>query len=268
MSKRKFANWDEAAMYAADKYERSVAAKKSKYAAKFQPKRVAPTVKKYVKKAIARAEETKVTTEPYASAITTVTAVNSGAAPIIFNLIPQLPNDTDGGSRIGTKVHPKKLVLQGSFIRRNAAATDAPLLVKLFIGRVKDNYDTPVLADFNQLFYGTNGAVTNASSLVKDTAYYPINTDAWDIKYVKTMLIGLADGSSTTSNNTAQSNYEINIDCTKYIKKTWRYTAGNNYPENDGLFAFIVPWTVDESTPAGVYQCAFNLTKSLRFSDA
>jgi len=231
-------------------------------------KKAKATIAKFVRKAIAKNEELKISSEPYAAAVTTITAVNSGAAPLIFNLLPSLPNGDTQGTRVGNKVKVKELRLKGCVYRRGAAATDAPLLVRLYIGRLRDNLDTPVLADFNKLFYGTNGAETNASSQVRDTMYYPIQNDYWDIKYVKTMFLGLAGGTTTFSSNDVKTDYEIDIDCTKYVKKLWKYSAGNNYPQNDGLFAFLVPWTLDESAPAGVYQAAFALTKTCKYSDA
>lgn len=231
-------------------------------------KAVAPSVRKYVKKAITSNEEVKISSEAYAAGVTTITAVNSGAAPLVFNLLPSLPNSSSPGNRVGNRVKCKELRLQGTFFRRGAAATDAPLLVRLYIGRVRDNFDTPVLADFNKLMYGTNGAEVNASSLVRDTMYYPIQSDHWDIKYVKTMLLGLAGGTTTYTSNDVKTDYEVDVDCTKYVPKIWRYSAGDNYPQNTGLFAFMVPWTMDESVPAGAYQCGFALTKTVKFTDA
>lgn len=231
-------------------------------------KKVAPSVKKYVKKAIGKTEEVKVSCELYASAVTTITAVDSTTPPLAFNLMPSLPNGDTQGTRVGNRVKVKELRLKGSFFRRGAAATDAPLMVRVYIGRLRDNLSTPALADYNKLFYGTNGAENGAVSLARETMYQPIQNDYWDIKYAKTMFLGLNDGTTIYSSNDTKTDFEIDIDCTKYVKKLWKYSAGNNYPQNDGLFAFFIPWTMDETTPAGVYQCGFTLTKTIKYSDS
>lgn len=248
--------------------DRGVKRKRASRSKTVSAKKVSPSVKKYVARAIIKAEEVKVSSEPYAAAVTTITAVNSSTMPIAFSLLPSLPNGDTQGTRVGNSIKVKELRLKGCVYRRGAAATDAPLMVRLYIGRLRDNLDTPVLTDYNRLFYGTNGAETNASSQVRDTMYYPIQSDYWDIKYVKTMFLGLAGGTTTYSSNDVKTDYEIDLDCTKYVKKLWKYSAGNNYPQNEGLFAFLVPWTMDESAPAGVYQAAFALTKTIKYSDS
>lgn len=265
-ARKRAREFDLAMMAAADAVE--FGPKKRRFSKPTAVKAVAPSIRKYVKKAITNNEEVKISSEPYAAAVTTVTVVNSTNAPITFNLLPSLPNGNTQGDRVGNRIKIKELRLKGCVYRRGAGATDAPLLVRLYIGRLRDNNDTPALADFNKLFYGTNGAETNASSQTRATMYYPIQNDHWDIKYVKTMFIGLNDGTTTYSSNDTKTDYEIDIDCTKYVKKIWKYSAGDNYPQNEGLFAFIIPWTMDESAPVGVYQAAFALTKTVKYIDS
>lgn len=235
-------------------------------------KKVTPSVKKYVKKAIGLSQEVKENVVGINSGSTyVIQIVNSATVAGYWNLLPSIVIGTDDGQRVGSKIDPKKLILSGSIWRRTNSPTDAPYTVRMHIGRLKNQYNTPALADQNLFLRGTNGTITGPAIQAKNLLDLPINDDYWDVKYTRDFQLGLSTtGASNYQNNDKAVEYRFKVDCTKFIKKHWTYTTGNQYPQNDGLFVWFLPYTMDESAPVGTPNTTIAVTgyATLKYTDA
>jgi len=209
---------------------------------------VTPAVRKYVRKAVRGEGELKVTSDPWATNPFTLGLVNSANMPTVVYCTPLITAGTSQGQRVGAKVRPVKLVVQGTLSRLSTQATASPFFVKAVVCKLKLTTIAPVQADLNAMMYGTGGASVGPSTLAMETMDYPWNTDNFTIVWERMFKIGQASSATIPyTNNDFQNSFRFKVDLSRAVKKTWHYVSGNNYPQNDGLYLMFLPWTYDES---------------------
>jgi len=232
--------------------KRSRRSRKSGYTS-FTRRTVPLPVKAYVKRAIASSEENKVTIRYFSHA--GISATDVATLPLILNLVDNTVQGTGVCNRLGNKIKIKKCILDITMARSSATGpANPPLYVTVVIARVKNGYDTPVLADLNNLKLGDSTAgtetVTGIYSADLRTMMSPYNKDYWDIKKIKHFKIwnaGNSTAGTTFINNDFKTMVNMKINVAKYMKKLWTFSPGNNFPQNEGLFAMFFANTIDDS---------------------
>lgn len=216
---------------------------------------VPAAVKRYVKRATANAGETKlfVVRPGGGGGASALAEVNAGVAPVTIVLAPSITQGDAADERIGNKVKVVRSFFRGTLTRSQSAAGGPNFYIRLVIAKLKNSTNSPGLNDYNDILYDTPGAVpTNFSTRLLFTKSLPYNKDMWTICYEQEFKIGAAGNTNAPyQNNDFVTSANFNVDITKYFKKTWLYTPGNPLPNNDGLYAFFVPWSADEAAPAG-----------------
>lgn len=212
---------------------------------------VSKSVKVYVKRQISKNIEDKIAVFQYPQS--GISKTDTLTAPLTLNAIPSVNQGVEVCDRTGNKLKCKKLMFNCTISRSSLSPTTAvPQYVCVVIGRVKANYDTPVLSDFNLLKYQqTNtGAPTMGGIYSTDmrTLLSPYNKDVWDIKAVRYFKCFNASGMPNPFvNNDFNILCDFRMDLTKYVKKIWTYSNTTSQPENEGLYVNFYAVNIDSS---------------------
>jgi len=208
-----------------------------------------------------------------------IITTSAGTGPAIQNIIPNIPQGVSDGNRLGNEVRVKKAYLNIAISRRAVNAQDSPVYMCIYIGRLYNSMDTPADADFNMLYRATGSTTTGlytAAAAAVNTMLSDINTDDWKIYFKKIVKMGNSNylannttaASEAYSNNDFKNTFVKRINITKMLHKRWKFNNSvNDFPENDGLFLFVVPVTVDASTPTGP-NYTLTATSVVRYTDA
>jgi len=214
-------------------------------------RKVPVAVKKYVKRALDNRIEDKegaVTGSIGFWQQTTVSIISSYAN----SLIPSVAFGNTVSTRIGNEITVKKYMLKGYlYLNSSGLSAQNPYVpgqyhVRIFIGRLKRDFSTPLTSDYNVLL--RTGAATlpfDSSSLL--SLCRTVNRETWTIYYDKIHKIGTAGPANTgvtfntdsgIANNDFSMTKAINIDCTKMIRKKLKFLDNNLLPTNTGLYIF------------------------------
>lgn len=233
------------------KYARKKAVTKRVIRRRRVPTKVA-TIKTIVRKALDRRIENK-------EAATTSTLFMyqqlqvSLISSYVSNLIPIIASNTQVSGRVGNQIKVKNFYLNGMlYLNSSGLAGQNPYVpgqwhVRLFIGRLKRDISTPLTSDLNQLLRtGSSTVPFDSSSFL--SLCRNINKDVWTIYYDRIHKIGTSQPSNTgttfnTSSGIANNDFnlskKIRINCTKFIKNTFKYNdLATNTPTNTGLYIF------------------------------
>lgn len=242
-------------MYRRKTYRRK-ALKRTYKRKSYAPKRKMTSIKKVVKREIARAIEDK-TAQYYDGAAGLQSVLSASfAATNMFPLGPStafspIINQGAGqSSRIGNRIKTKKLVVKGSLypLPYDVSTNNSPqpLLVKCWIMYDKTNPtvepDPKGSGDFFQLGGSSKGFANNLTDM-----WAPVNTDRYRVLTTRTFKLGYSDYSATPNtapyvnqqqfrNNDFPMSVNFSIDCTKYYPKDVRFNDNNALPTTRGLF--------------------------------
>jgi len=235
-------------------------------------KNVVPeAVKKYVQKYVSANEETKIAVGIFSGA--GVTQTDNLTTPLTYNALCPVFQGAEACDRVGTKIKVKKCMVRYCLSRTSTSAANPPLVTYVVVGRLRNSYDTPVLADFNMMKCANSGAGAFTkgpiTSIDRRTFMTPFNLDVWDIKLVKKHKVWNASNTTALgySNNDFKGYDEGSIDLTPYLKKEWRYMdTTNQLPENEGLYIMCFAMCTDSLTfTNGI---AIDLIETVEFQDA
>lgn len=228
--------------------KKPISSKSKKFTRKFTGSRgVAPAVKKYVAKKLAKVSEVK-------TVVTTLSDLQTGNYAMIkpyvqdlgcgiISLTEAMDNVGQGvgqGDRIGNKITVKKNMFKGYIYAINNTLTGGlPTNITMYIGRLKAGISTPTNSAISQMFQA--GDTTFAPTDDNRTALYAINKNLWTVFYRRTFKIG---GSTSASPNAVNNNdykalIKFSIDVSKYHPRTINYNDGNNISTNAGLYAWF-----------------------------
>lgn len=241
------------------------------------PKRtakVSKTVKKYVKKEISRNVEDKVAV--YYPNRAGITATDVATGPLSIQCFPNIQQGVEVCDRVGNKINIKSCVLRYYLARASTTGVAAvPLIASVVIGRLKNDYDSPSLADFNLLKYGSSaaGAVTTTGIYSSDmrTVMGPFFEDVWDVKYFRQFKLWNSSNATNlywNNNDFKLTSGIVQVNLTKWMKKVWTYmNATNNFPENEGLYVMFYVNTLDD-TAAPTQAIFVDACINCKFQDA
>lgn len=248
-------------------------------AAKGAPKsyrvRAPAGLKSAVKAIIAADKEQKVEVSSIlGGGITALLVTDNLTAPTFAPLLPELAggNSAETGTRIGNEV-----MVTRSYVKFTLSlpldATSNPYIVTLWIGKLRgEPAKAPSLNDYNELLLAAGGGPIGPDTAFRVSNAYPVNQDEWDIKVRKVYKLGKAARSDSTSNPTANNDfnlcYQDEIDITRFMKRKLLYDSSTNqYPSNDGLYMFFTFTTLDDSDPAGSFPNVSGVVVT-RYTDA
>lgn len=220
---------------------------------KRMPKVSAP-LKQYIKKAISRSEETKFLTPLTATNLTLVPYDATSQLLTLINLTTGLQSaqGTGQGDRIGDEINIKSLVFRGFVtyqLNPNQGSVNAPLFIKMVIGRLKSGYSQPT--SFSNLFQAGSG-VANPTNLPIDMIRN-FNKDAWIIYHQRMFKIGFANLGVTgpaDSNNDFSLCKMFKVSLAKHVHKL-KYSDAGTSPTNVGLYCWFLLCRADGNALTG-----------------
>lgn len=198
---------------------------------------VSPSVKQYVRRAIAAASENK-EPQPVSATDTAITPLTNAAAGwgtlISCADVWNISQGVGQGGRVGDKITPKKWNIRG-YVHTNAAAA-IPCVVKMFVFKQKLTYENPQGAaysgpvDFFQYGSSSIGASNNYQDILRK-----VNEDKYTLMTSRVMKLGTA-GSGTNTNNDFKCVVPFNINLLKYQGHKVCYNDTTSTPTNMGLY--------------------------------
>lgn len=252
---------------------------KGKYSKKTSSSRaVAPAVKKYVARKLAKISEVK-------TVVTTLSDLQTGnyaqIKPYIQDpgcnmislteAIDNVGQGTGQGDRIGNKITIKKNIFKGYMYAINNTLTGGlPTNVTLYIGRLKVGISTPTNAAIAQMFQA--GDTTFAPTDDNRASLYGINKNLWTVFFRRTYKIGGATSTSANAipaNNDYKALQHFYVNLSKFIPRTINYNDGNNVSTNAGLYAWFTISNFNDQIITGAYapQVQYVALNELMFTD-
>lgn len=205
-------------------------------------------VKKYVKKMVHVNEETKQQNFSDQTSLLTYNAAAFTLRTIDCNLVMSLITQGTGeGGRIGNKVAVQSLIVKGWLsvgqTFQTSVATTGPVIVKMFVGRLKQALTNPNLSTLYQRLYD-NG---NTSSTPQNNYFdvlRSVNRDLFMIYQTKTFKIGPAANNvfapgTTVYNNDFKLLCPFSIQLNKHLNKL-DYDDGVASPTNAAIYIWFV----------------------------
>lgn len=202
-------------------------------------KKVAPSVKAYVKSAVKRTEEKKF------AGLTIENGTPHNAAISNADIVQIVPTITQGdgyNQRSGDKIRPTALVVDGcvSFNDYGQGFTDTPVSVLILVlqaKRVRDPAQVQLQAPMSVLLDRGTGATSWDGSTLN--SMFPINRDEFEILGVKRIKL-----SDTTAENTRvmSQRYQMTIK----TPAQFTYGQGATLPNNFAPF-FALGWSRDDA---------------------
>lgn len=249
----------------------------------YKRKATVGTVKRIVKKEIAKNVENKhrevlnLGRNLYSSAsgpfnASNVIQVSPGSTSL------DIAQGTADGTRIGNRIKIKYLGFKGTLVSNTYDATvnptPKPMQIKCFIFYERNDPSTfppNPRADFLQ-FNSTTSALTN--DLVD--LWAPINNDKYRVLTSRTFKLGsstygqgAAIVGSINSNNDFKLNCNFRMNLTKYIPKLVRYNDNNTDPISRGLWAMFVPvWADGTQAPDTTLMATVSYSSMISYEDA
>lgn len=210
-------------------------------------RKVAKSVKSYVKREIHRNIENKISTKQEVLKSVTSYANNTGmlCLPMIpYNEIVQGLGQSD---RLGDTIKTRKVYFDFSLrpapYDSQANFIPLPQTVIMMFGKVKNaKPQKPIATDFSKLFQFGNSSQAPQNRLLDNVL--PINTDYFTVYRKLIFKIGnsitTGTGANLGSQYYANNEYKLNVtrrlDITKYVPKTVKFNDTTAQPTNDGLW--------------------------------
>jgi len=181
---------------------------------------------------------------------------------------------TGQGNRIGNRISTKKCMLRMVAWPLPYSATTnpapVPVNVVIWIGKLKNNVNLPVGADFAKFFNNGNGYVAPTSNI--QDLNRPVNKEIFTIVKKFTFKLGSGSVSGTGADATRQfydnNDYKFNmiksLDITKLMAKTYIYNDSANPPTNSGLYMWGEALLANGTT-SSIYQyidCSYTIDYS------
>jgi len=254
------------------KMYKDATAKKTKYRKRAAIQPVSKAVRSYVNRAIGAHSENK-----NAPGITALDAVLASMLPASWGTVLNLADvwggisqGTGEGSRIGNIVRPINWSFKG-FIHNNGT-TAVPCVVKMFIIKIQNGYQSPVstLANPTNFFNLGNSTVAPGGSYLD--MLRKVNKDQFVLYTTRTFKVGPASAGTTSPNSTNNDMKTVcpfSINLLKYQKHHMRYAdATVTNPTNAGLFAVFSIAPADGSSGAVINGPQISYDVEAVFEDA
>jgi len=211
---------------------------------KNKPK-VAPAVKRYVKRAIAVDQENKYVWINLENQVV-LTAPTVGPLPTFFDLQPVITQGIGKSNRIGTRCRIRKATLNFRlWLDPNVALTsniDQPMFVYYAICRPRSEQNVFTQTENDQMFYTGPNTVSGFDSTDYRAPWYVPNKDSTEFKYWtrRGIKLGWADypdlGTAIRGNNDFRSSYEFNHDMTKVYNKLLHFNNAGVFAEGNNWY--------------------------------
>lgn len=225
--------------------------------------RVTTGLKSYVKRAISRTEELKtqsftannIPMQAYAAGNLLTLDCNS-----VLGLISQGVGE---GQRIGNKVTCKSFMIKGFINQLVAGAGQFPVLIKMFVGKLKFAISTTNGA-YPNLYQAGNGVSPPQNNMFDLMRI--INKDIFTVVKTKTFKIGTAGAPTINNDFSLVKSFSMNL--TKHIGSLIYNDASAN-PTNKGLYIWFVCVLADGTVSVAV-QAGYGISYDMevKYSDA
>lgn len=222
----------------------------------YAPKRKMTSIKKVIRREIARNVENK--TQQYYNFQRNLEVPSTGAVFSTSNIFPVgvdpsslvISQGAGQGQRVGNKIKTKKLMFKGTFnplpydsIRN---AQPQPVQVKMWIFYDKNDVTAvPNPLGAGDFFQDGSGSRSFAGDLVD--LWSPVNTDRYRILATKTFKLGYATYNGqgalpdlgNVSNNDFNLNCNFSFDLTKHYPQMVTFVDTSATPSTRGLFCMV-----------------------------
>lgn len=196
-------------------------------------------LKHYIKKAIARSEETKFLQPLTVSNLLIAPYDGTSQLCTVINLTTglQCAQGTGQGDRIGDEINITSLMFRGfvNYANGGSGAQNLPIFIKMVVGRLKSGYAQPT--NFSNLFQN-GSSTTNPTNLPIDIIRN-FNKDSWIIYTQKVFKLGFADPAAASGNNDFSQCKMFKMSLAKHIHRLKYSDAGTN-PTNAGLYVWFL----------------------------
>lgn len=262
-------------------------ASKPMYKSKFSSYRRKPsvaTVKKIVKKAIARDVENK-TIQYYSDSavpIYPLDSVNFTTNNIysvsLNNTTLSMGQGVGNGQRVGNRVKIKSAFIAGTIYPApyDAGSNPTPQPTQVAIWIFYDKQFPSSVPNPTSDFFQRNNTVQPMDGTLQDL-YSPINTDKYRVLTKRIFKIGYAaatgtgavPGSQNFANNDFKLNVSFKIPLTKYMIKNVKFNDASPNPTTRNLYFMILPVASNGSTFAAAGRpCNYFYNMSITYEDA
>jgi hypothetical protein len=203
-------------------------------AAKYR-RRVAPSVRRYVKSAISRSLEIKKT-------YTTANQVAFNAIIDTADVIPLLPGIVQGtgeASRVGNHITVRSMKIKGVFNAFSQGSTVSPTYVDIYIFKNKKANDIPTsaMADFLQV---GNSSIDYDGNTRPYSGLLEVNEDVYKDCIHKRFLVYNPQNTLNIAYASAiNPSVTFDWDLTPFLKKKWLFNDGTSSCVNDNLFITV-----------------------------
>lgn len=207
---------------------------------------VPQSVKAYVQRSIGRNEETKCQSFSDITTLLTYAAVGNTLRTLDFNsVIGLITSGTGEGNRVGTKVKVSNLQLKG-WLSVGTNFTTAPVVVKMFVGKLKQALTNPNASTLYSRFYQAGSSSSPPQNNYFDMLRIP-NKDLFTIYAQRTFKLGLAALGNTTSNNDFKMLTPFSVNLNKHINNLI-FDDSVAAPTNFAAYVWFVCVFADGST--------------------
>jgi len=183
----------------------------------------------------------------------TLTASSNVVLPFIHEVVPDITQGTNFGTRIGDKISVERLTLNYNIVNDpDTAPTDA-FIVKMYLVTVKlTPSTTPVQADFNQLLLSAPGASAPFTSTTGLTdMLYPVNYGYFKIHKQWEHKIGASVPVSTGAPAEYNNDFGIfargTVDCTSYVSKSFTFNQNVTDAIGSNVYLLACVTSVDQT---------------------
>lgn len=236
---------------------------------------VPQSIKTYVQRSIGRNEETKLQSFSAQTSLLSYTGTN--LRTLDFNSVVNLVTQGAGeGQRIGNKIKVTDLTIRGwlsvgsSF--QTSVVTTGPVIVKMFIGRLKQALTNPDLSTlYARLFQAGNTSSSPQNNYFD--ALRIINKDLYSVYNTRTYKLGPAGIGSGAAYAVVNNDFKVLCPFSFNMNKhynTLTYDDTTASPSNQAMYVWFVCVNADGTvTNAGVpplVNCCYDM--ELRYHDA
>ena len=234
---------------------------------------VPQSIKTYVQRSIGRNEETK--TQSFSAQTSLLSYTGTNLRTLDFNSVINLVTQGAGeGQRIGNKIKVTDLTIKGwlsvGSTFYTSVLTTGPVIVKMFIGRLKQALSNPDLSTLYARLYQAGNTSSSPQNNYFDVLRI-INKDLFSVYNTRTYKLGIAGNTlpSNVSNNDFKVLCPFSFNMNKhYNNVTFDDTVAT--PTNQAMYIWFVCVNADGSlTNVGVpplVNCCYDM--EVKYSDA
>lgn len=239
-------------------------------------RRRAPVTRRYVRRAIRNAQEIKERVGYFANQTVWTADQATQQGPFALSLLPNIPEGTEDGERIGNEVTPRGGIVKGFInLKPHNAETNAiwPVYVKMWVLSYKKSMQTQ---DYSRYFEVGQDRIGFQANMLDMTL--PINSDDWTLYSTRLFKFGTTTSSQTYySNGGAYASGQafsrpFVVNYGKYVRQKLRYddveTVGGGFPTNRNLLLVFQVVKADGSSSAGMEAVELHYTNTFKYSDA